>query len=336
MKSVIKPGPVVLRDLYEIPDPIASVYFHMEDPTGDDVALRRRMVRHRLLRAATGTPVLEAVEHALADVPRGPGAVAVFIGRDGTERTFAMPDADLTDRVSRSAVPDVVPFVKWRQYRPAYVLAELGRAGTEVSVRRSPWSRVATTTVPGPGEPAGAGPSRSAAAVTEALSQSGARLLVLAGDPQAVQYFRDTLPEQLQLRVRVERMDREAGLEQTICAVVEAQLRQAVADVLEQSTPGGLGVHGLPAVIDALAGGQVRELLVGPTTEATAWFGPAPTDIAEERSGLAVADSEKRQGPLADVLVRAATLAGAEVRILPLEMSEVLRDGVGAIRRFPL
>jgi hypothetical protein len=172
--------------------------------------------------------------------------------------------------------------------------------------------------------------------VTEALSQSGARLLVLAGDPQAVQYFRDTLPEQLQLRVRVETMDREAGLEQTICAVVEAQLRQAVADVLEQSTPGGLGVHGLPAVIDALAGGQVRELLVGPTTEATAWFGPAPTDIAEERSGLAVADSEKRQGPLADVLVRAATLAGAEVRILPLEMSEVLRDGVGAIRRFPL
>lgn len=334
MKSLIKPGPVVLRDLYGFPDPVASVYFRMEDPGGDDVALRRRMIRHQLLRAATGTVVLAAVENALGDVPPGPGAVAAFVGRDGSERTFDMPDAEVADRVSRSAVPDVVPFLTWRQYRPAYVLAELSPAGAEVSVRRSSWSQVATTTVSGPEEPAGYATTRASDTVAEALSQSGARLLVLDGDERAVQFFRGKLPDQVRHRVRVEALEQRGNLDQTLRAMVDAQLREAVTNVVEQSTPGGLGVHGFPAVIDALAKGQVRELLIGPSAETSVWFGPAPTDIAEDRSGLALPDAEKRQGPVADVLIRAATLANAEVKVVPFEISAELRDGVGAIRRF--
>lgn len=333
MKSLIKPGPIVLRDLYAFPDPIASVYFRMDDPVGDDVAVRRRMIRHQLLRAATGTVVLAAVENALSDVPPGPGAVAAFVARDGSERTFDMPDAEVADRVSRAAVPDVVPFLKWRQYRPAYVLAELGRTGAEVSVRRSSWSQVATTTVAAPDESAGSA-TRSAETVAEALARSGARLLVLAGDERTVRYFRGKLPDQVRHRVRVDALEPGASLDQTLRAMVDAQLQEAVTSVVEQSTPGGLGVHGVPAVIDALSRGQVRELLLGPGAEAAAWFGPNATDIAEDRSGLALPDAEKRQGPLADVLVRAATLANAEVRVVPFEMSGALRDGVGAIRRF--
>ena len=86
-------------------------------------------------------------------------------------------------------------------------------------------------------------------------------------------------------------------------------------------------------MIDALADGQVDELLIGPGADATAWFGSGPTDIARHHAELAVPDGDKRHGPVADVMIRAATLTDAETAVLPLEMSEMLRDGVGAIRR---
>lgn len=347
MKSLIAPGTALLRDLYELPEPIVSVYLAMEEPAGDDVALRRRTVRHRLLRAATGNVVLEAVENALGDIPRGPGAVAVFIGRDGSVRRFDLPRAELVDRVRRSAIPDVVPFLRWQQYRPAYVLAALGPDDTEITVRRSPWSQVVTAVVPGPDDAGRDYSAYVAAAVTEALSESGAELLILVGDTKAVRHLHDKLPEAVREGVRVRtapagypralRGRGETWLAQVLAETVDAELREAVANLVEQSRPGGLGVQGIPMVIEALARGQIRELLIGADTDATAWFGPDATDISEHSSGLAVADAEKRQGPLADVLIRAATLTDAEVRILPMEMaemSEALQQGVGGITRF--
>ncbi|MEY9893086.1 hypothetical protein ABIA31_006764 [Catenulispora sp. MAP5-51] len=348
LDSLIKAGPALLRDLYDLPEPIASVYFSMADPTGDDVALRRRMVRHHLLRAATGTVVLGAVEEALGDVPQGPGAVAVFVGRDGSVRTFTMPEADLTtDRVSRSALPEVVPFLRWQQYRPAYVLAALGRTGTEVSVRHSPWSEVTTITVPAPGDGNGNGNGNGASeAVTDALSSSGARLLIVTGDARAVQSFQGRLPAWALQRVQVEAVpeerrtqaDRGKTTPVDLAAMVDARLRETVAAVINGSDPENGGDapagQGVSEVIRALARGELRELLVGSGgAEDSAWFGPGPTDIAETASGLDVPDTEKRHGPVADVLIRAATLTDAEVAILPVEMSEALHQGVGGIRR---
>jgi Bacterial archaeo-eukaryotic release factor family 2 len=404
--TLIQTGSALLRDLYGLPEPVASVYFSMEDPAGDDVDLRRRTVRHHLLRAATGTVVLGAVEHALSDVPHGPGAVAVFVGRDASVRTFTMPDADLAaDRVSRSALPDVIPFLRWQQYRPAYVLAVLGRTVTEVSVRHSPWSEVTTTTVPAPGDGASVPDyaAHSAETVAEALSGSGARLLIVAGDAQATRFFEGRLPDWVRQRVRVQTVPEGRSPRphqgmwpgDELAAMVDARLREAVADVINGSGPGdgsgetgrsgysgdtgdrggpgiqGMqdirsaqnvqdiqgvqgvraiqGVQGVSQVIDALAHGDLRELLVGAVgsvgsfsslgslgpggADGAAWFGPEPTDLAASRSDLAVADSAKRTGFIADVLIRAAVLTDAEVAILPLEMSEALHQGVGGIRR---
>lgn len=339
MKSLIRPAPALLHDLYELPEPVVSVYFRMADPADDDVALRRRMIRHHLLRAATGSVALGAVENALSDVPRGPGTLAVFLGRDGAERRFDMPGADLVDRVGRAAVPDVVPFLRWWQYRPPFVVAVLDPAGAEISVRRSPWEPAVTTTVPGPDDVI-------EQAVAEALSGARAQLLVLVGDVRAVRFFRDKLPQWVRHTVAVETIPggggpdgsegrRPQSLERTIHAMVDAQLRESVAKVIGQAGPGGLGVQGIPAVIHALAGGRIHRLLIGPSADTTAWFGPGPTDISDHRSTLPVPDAEKRHGPVADVLIRAATLTDAEVRILPLEMSERLHQGVGGICRYP-
>lgn len=367
MKSLTRPSPALLHDLYDLPEPVVSVYFGMEERAGDDVDLRRRVIRHRLLRAATGSTVVEAVEDALSEVPRGPGMLAAFVGHDGSQRSFEMPEADLADRVTRAALPDVVPFLRWRQYRPPYVLAVLDRTGAEVSVRVSPENGARTATVPGPDDViernAPGGPSqgryqnraedswlhnsaRTARAVTAALSDSGARLLILAGDVRAVRYFRDKLPEWVREEVRVAAVPggrhadgsevlREANLDRTVRTMVDARLREAVADVVDQSGPGGLGVQGLPAVIHALARGQIHKLLIAPDTDAaTAWFGPGVTDISEHRSRLAAQDADRRHGPVADVLIRTATLTDAEVGILPLGLSEYLRQGVGGICRY--
>lgn len=358
MTSLTGPATALLRDVYELPEPVVSVYFGMGDPADDDVTLRRRAIRHRLLRAATSSAVLEAVERALSEVPRGPGMLAAFVGRDGSERLFEMPGADLADRVGRAVLPDVVPFLRWRQYRPPYVFAILGRDGAEVAVRRSPETQAVTATVSRPGDnragdprllgaagsPRAVAASRAARSVTEALSASGARLLILAGDLQAVRYFRDHLPDWVREEVRVAPLPggrspqgsagrQDENLDRTVRSMVDTRLREAVATVVGQSGPGGPGVQGLPEVIDALAHGHMRELLIGQDTDAMAWFGPDPTDISEQRSQLTAAEAERRTGPVTDVLIRAATLTDTGVGILPVGLSENLRQQVGGIRR---
>ena len=185
----------------------------------------------------------------------------------------------------------------------------------------------------------------SAQAVCEALDECGAGLLVLAGDVRAVQYFRDKLPSWVRQRVRVEtvpgalspqgsQVQRGTAVEHIIHTMVDSRLRESAQTVVDQSGPGGLGVQGLPAVIHALARARVHELLIGPGAEDTAWFGPDPTDISEHRSRLSAADAERRHGPVADVLIRAATLTNAEVAILPLALSENLRQDVGGLCRY--
>jgi hypothetical protein len=79
-------------------------------------------------------------------------------------------------------------------------------------------------------------------------------------------------------------------------------------------------VEGAAATLAALARGQVATLLLTGLfldDRRTAWFGPAPTDVAADRDalvGLGVPDPV--EGRLVDVAVRAALGTGAEVRVL--------------------
>ena len=357
----------MLRGLYGLRNPIVSVYCGMEEPANsDDLALRRRAIRHELLRSAVGKTVLDAVEDALSTVPRGAGAVAAFVGRDGETRTFDMPDAVLADHVSRASVPSVLPLLSWQQYRPPYVVVLLDRSGAEISVRHPAHGESVTTTVPGPDDeiarsaPGGSSQSRyqnraedswlhnsahSAEVAADALTSAEADLLIVAGDVRAEQFFRDKLPEPVRQQVSVVSVSggrspdgseeyRREQIARVVRDKVDGTMRDAVAEVLDQSGPGGLGAQGVAATIHALARGRVHELLVSPSGAATAWFGSGPTDISEHRSGISADAGPVRNAPLADVLVRAATLSDAKVLVLPPDIASPLHQGVGALCRY--
>lgn len=358
-----------IRDLYDLPGPVVSVYLGMADPAAaDDLALRSRAVRHELQRSAAGGPVLDAVDEILRTaVPQGVGATAAFVGRDGARRTFDLRGADLADHAFRGWLPRLMPLLMWQQYRPPHVVVLLDRSGAEISVRNSAACGPAPRIVPGPDDeiernaPGGWSQSRyqnraedswqhnaahSAEAAADALATADAELLIVAGDVRAEQYFRDKLPEPVRQQARIVSVSggrspdgsREHRREQIACAIreqVDGKIREAVTEVLDQSGPGGLGVQGVAATIHALARGRVHRLLVSQIDGATAWFGSGPTDISEHRSGISTYGGRAaRHASAADVLIRAAALTDAQILVVPSEMAGELHQGVGALCRF--
>jgi hypothetical protein len=157
-----------------------------------------------------------------------------------------------------------------------------------------------------------------------------------------------------------------AEADKLVAAAVEADNRAALerfAEELGQAAApggegGGLAVDGAAATLAALGRGQVATLLLTGLfldDQRTAWFGPAPTDVAADRDalvGLGVPDPA--EGRLVDVAVRAALGTGAEVRVLdpadetrsaagrgtthdaPTPPEHAPSEGFGALLRFPL
>ena len=384
MKTLTKTSTGIFRDLYELPDPVVSVYIGMVDPSRDDADLRRRAIRHDLARSHVEPATLHSVEQALPDVPAGLGTVAMFAGRNGRMETFSMPDADLVDQARTASVPHVTPLLQWHQYRPAHVLVMVDRSGADITIQPAGaqlTKHTTETTVEGPDDEivrnAPGGPAQmryqrraedswlhnsgaAAEAAAEALESSGAGLLVLGGDVRAAQYFREQLPMWVRNEVGIKEITgsrstdgsehhRTEQVDQLIREFVDEQARKALGAVLDQAGPGGLGVQGAAATMRALAMGAVHQLLVsepnggpggpgpgGSGGPAKAWFGPAPTEIADHRSGILAQHSTPKHGPLADVLIRAAVLTDADVIVLPEDLGPLLHQGVGALCRFSI
>jgi hypothetical protein len=101
---------------------------------------------------------------------------------------------------------------------------------------------------------------------------------------------------------------------------VEADNQALLERFAEERGQADRAVEGAAATLAALARGQVDTLLLTGLfldDERTAWFGPAPTDVAAEPGtliDLAVADPV--EGRLVDVAVRAALGTGADVSVL--------------------
>ena len=121
---------------------------------------------------------------------------------------------------------------------------------------------------------------------------------------------------------------------------------------------GTRAVEGAGATLAALARGQVATLVLTGLfldDRRTAWFGPAPTDVAADRDTLAgLGVPGPVEGRLVDVAVRAALGTGAEIRVLdpadetrpatdrgathdaPAPPEHAPAEGLGALLRFPL
>jgi len=188
--------------------------------------------------------------------------------------------------------------------------------------------------------------SEVADALTRLVDRVRPRFVAAAGDVRALQLLREQAPKRARelltvvggeygsLEAVFAEADKLAGA--TVAADNRAlvdrlaeELGQAAdpraerGDRADEDVPGaGRGtraVEGAAATLAALARGQVATLLLTGLfldDQRTAWFGPAPTDVAADRDalvGLGVLGPV--EGRLVDVAVRAALGTGAEVHV---------------------
>ena len=118
------------------------------------------------------------------------------------------------------------------------------------------------------------------------------------------------------------------AVEAAVQEYVHEESLRTLARVCDKSGP---GVQGPAATIHALARGEVEVLVIAPSGpgsgSGTAWFGPQAT-------GALLPDGQALNGPLDEVLARAAVLTDADIRILPAGLDDAPPQGVGAVRRF--
>jgi hypothetical protein len=199
------------------------------------------------------------------------------------------------------------------------------------------------------------------------------RFVAAAGDVRALQLLREHAPKRVRELLTVvggefasldavfAEADKLAAdtVEADSRAVLErfaAELGQAAAAGEAAGAPGPLAVEGAEATLAALGRGQVETLLLTGLfldDQRTAWFGPAPTDLAADRDTVAALGvAEPVEGRLADVAVRAALGTGARVRVLdptdqtrppagrgathvaPAPPEHAPAEGLGALLRF--
>jgi peptide subunit release factor 1 (eRF1) len=191
------------------------------------------------------------------------------------------------------------------------------------------------------------------------LAQVSADLLLLAGDVRAVQYLTRHLPPWVRQRVAIHRVAGSRGeaardaapaaqrgrhaeeLAEETRRAVDEECGALLHRIAEERHRAGRAVEGPHATLAALARGQVNTLVVteDPADRRRAWFGPAPTAVADQRRAAeeraqAEGGGTVRRGPLADVAVRAAVLTGADVRVLRPGTAGAPAHGIGALCRY--
>lgn len=182
-------------------------------------------------------------------------------------------------------------------------------------------------------------------ALDRIVAEDGIQHVVLAGDPATIPLLRGELPKQLADKlVDTLRLDTKAPAPEVLSATLEAIREkdaendaESVATLFEQFRAGGLAVVGPRDTLEALANGQVDELLISAGMEQNhKEEEPVEAVLAPEiPDALGSTASEKpRPVLLADLLVTKAKQTSARVRFI--EDPDLLAgvDGAGAFLRW--
>jgi hypothetical protein len=183
--------------------------------------------------------------------------------------------------------------------------------------------------------------------VVGALAETiDAQLVIGVGDQRELQAIKKHLPPSL-----VPRWTEVAGgrgqdgsdglVDERVRAVVARHVVDRTLTLLEDYAQ-ERGQHkracdGLEDVVAALRKAQVQTLLITTAADqdATLFFGPDPSQLAMTASELVDLGVDAPQsGPAVDVLLRAAVGTGADVEVVPHEMEQSPRGGVGAVLRY--
>ena len=183
-------------------------------------------------------------------------------------------------------------------------------------------------------------------AVVELAESVGAQLIVATGEERQLVHVQRHLPAALKDRYLEVPGGRgqdgsEALVRQRVAAAVTRHVALQTLDLLEQYAQERgqrrRAADGLDDVVAALRKAQVETLLVTTDLGADAplLFGPDPTQLGTTREELAALGVDNpTEGPVLDVLLRAALGTAAGVQVVPPELPTAPRGGVGAVLRY--
>jgi hypothetical protein len=364
------------------------------EQAADRVALRWKNLRGSMLAAGVPVATVAAIDPLVEGSYMAGATLAVIAAVDGPRYAANLPDPPPRDTLLRhGALPDVVPLLAAAQAAVPHVAVLTDRTGADMAARgvadeAARAERVEGRVTPHLHKPQAGGWSQprfhhraeaiwesNASEVADALArlvdQVRPRFVAAAGDVRALQLLREQAPKRVRELLCV--VGGELGALEAVfaeadklaAATVEADNRALLArfaEELGQAATGAEGgaqaVEGAAATLAALARGQVATLLLTGLfldDRRTAWFGPAPTDVAADRDALVgLGVPGPVEGRLVDVAVRAALGTGAEVRVLdpadetrsaegrgathdaPAPPDHAPGEGLGALLRFPL
>jgi hypothetical protein len=378
-----------LSPIIDRPGPWASVYFDISWNTEDAAArhgLAAREVRDQLKGQGADDRTCKAVYDALTALSpssREPGHALFAAGGEVVlDRALAAPPPG-GPQVTWGPLPHTTPLLDLMDTAPSCLVARIDRTGADLELRDSS-GRHGVGEVQGEEYQLHISPSaswrerhfqnsventwdRNAALVAEALrerrAETGAELLVLAGDGRECHAVQDRLaPELREVSVIAEHGVRNAGrnqaaserkLDEEVEAVRASHVHRRAAEAMERFQAGRVptddgrvgAAEGVPALVDAAREHRIAALLVrpdGPDLHREVWVGDEPDQVAVRRTDLRYLGESHPAGARADdALLRSAVATGAEVISVgpvadePDTPGGLPVGGLGALLRWP-
>jgi len=333
------------------------------------VELRWRAHAERLAELGAPDEVVQALAPVVGSATRRGGEVGrvVVAAADGVVLDQVLPEPPTGERTSWGPVPDLVSVVRALSRSTSYLLAEVDSSGADLQAVSARGDELEAATVVGDHDvlhkvPGGGwshrryqlrvqdSVQRNASAVAEQLASEVRRhrpeVVLVAGTDSPVAALLEQVPPAVAERVvRLRTGGRAAGtddgaLAEEVARVLDERCRSRDEDVLDRFARGHAvqreGVAGLEAVVTAFQRDQVDELLLEDRDlDAPVWVTGRPDQLATTTDDLDAMGAQGRAEARADAaLVWAAVGTGAGVTVVPVDRTDQLTDGVGAVLRW--
>ena len=363
-----------LRDLSAVlaaDGPFVTVHVGAESAV-ERAADRYQLAWKNLLRELEGSGVPEKVREAL-DAARGEhsdGEARLAVASLATGEVLLSEPVStrpVTDQVHVGPLPHLLPLLTDLTAQVPHVVVHTDRTGADVSAYFDTEQVADEVTVKGrtlhlKKVPGGGWAHRryqhrsenqwreNAKEIRETVlqlaEQVGAQLIVGVGDERELTYVQEGLSQPWDARwIEVpggrDSDGSEQLVEQRVRDVVSRHVAAETLSLLEEFAQErgqvSRACDGVEDVVAALRKAQVQTLLLTTAADPTAtlWYGPDPTVLGTTREQVAsLGVQTPQEGPLLEVLLRAALATGADVQLVPHEPDEAPNGGVGAVLRY--
>ena len=350
--------------------PFVTVHVGAEsavEQAADRYDMAWKSVLQQLEAQSVPAPVREALSQARGDHAEGEARLAVASLASGSVLlSTPVSTRPAADDVSVDALPHLRPVLTDVTARVPHVVVHADRAGADVAAYFDSGKVADEVTVKGRTlhlkKVQGGGWShhryqhrsenqwrdnaqeirQTAMALAE---QVGAELIIGVGDERELTYVREGLVQPWDARWLEVPGGRghdssEERVQERVRDAVALHVARQTLDLLEEFAQERGQVKracdGVEDVVAALRKAQVQTLLLttGADLSATLWFGTDPATLGTSRQAVADLGDTPAEGPLLEVLVRAALATGADVQVVPHEPAQAPNGGVGAVLRY--